>query len=80
VQVVLAPVASLVTVTTVPNGSVGLAQRPGGAAAYQVACPCSELVEGAVAVTTTGAGGAVVVVVTGGDAGAGGGATVIDVA
>jgi hypothetical protein len=34
---VLAPVASFVTVTTVPKGSVGLAQRPGGAAPYQVA-------------------------------------------
>ena len=58
-QTVLAPVASLTTVSTVPNGNVGLAQYPAGAAAYHVASPTSLLV---------GAGrGAVVVVVVGGD-------------
>jgi hypothetical protein len=61
-QVVLAPVASFVTVRTVPKGRVGLAQRPGGASAYQVAWPCSESVAGRVVVVVTGG---VVVVVTG---------------
>jgi hypothetical protein len=37
VHVVLAPVATFVTVKTVPNGSVGLAHMPGGAAPYHVA-------------------------------------------
>ncbi len=65
VQVVLAPVTTLVTVNTVPNGSVGLAHFPGGAAEYHVACPRS-----LVGVTTGGAAtgatlGATVVVVTG---------------
>jgi hypothetical protein len=44
VHVVLAPVVTLVTVKTVPNGRVGLAHIPAGAAAYQVACPSSPLV------------------------------------
>jgi hypothetical protein len=49
VHVVLAPSATLVTVKTVPNGRVGLAHIPAGAAAYQVAWPCSP------SVATTGA-------------------------
>ena len=44
VHVVLAPVATFVTVKTVPNGSVGLAHIPGGAAAYHVAWPRSLVV------------------------------------
>jgi hypothetical protein len=55
VHVVLAPVATVVTVSTVPNGSVGLAHIPGGASAYHVACPCSVFV----AAGTTGGGGVV---------------------
>jgi hypothetical protein len=43
VHVVLAPVAAFVTLSTVPNGSVGLAHIPAGAAAYLVAWPCSPL-------------------------------------
>jgi hypothetical protein len=50
VHVVLAPVATFVTVRTVPNARVGLAHIPGGAAAYHVAWPCSPSVVG------TGAG------------------------
>jgi hypothetical protein len=53
VHVVLAPVATLVTVSTVPNGRVGLAHIPAGAAAYHVAWPRSESDE------TTGASGVV---------------------
>jgi hypothetical protein len=37
-------VATFVTVSTVPNTSVGLAHIPGGAAAYHVAWPCSPFV------------------------------------
>jgi hypothetical protein len=93
VHVVLAPVAALVTVRTVPNGSVGLAHIPAGAAAYHVAWPCSPSVAGAGApwvagatvgaavaraeTSSTGGAGAVVVVVVG--AGGGGGATVVGV-
>jgi hypothetical protein len=81
-HVVLAPVAVSVTVTTVPKGSVGLAQRPGGASAYHVACPLSlspgagaGAAVGATVCATTGAvvtgavsgrTGATVVVVVGG--------------
>ncbi len=42
VHVVDASVASLVTVSTVPNGSDGLAHMPAGAAEYHVASPTSE--------------------------------------
>jgi hypothetical protein len=80
--VVLAPVAVFVTVTTVPKGSVGLAQRPGGASAYHVAWPLSLSpgagdAVGATVCATTGAvvtgtkawgTGATVVVVVGGGA------------
>lgn len=65
---VVAPVALLTTVSTVPNGNVGLAQYPAGAAAYHVASPTSLLV---------GAGGVVVVVVGGGGGGGGGGDVVV---
>jgi hypothetical protein len=47
VHVVLAPVAAFVTVRTVPNGRVGLAHIPAGAAAYHVAWPRSPSVVGA---------------------------------
>jgi hypothetical protein len=68
-----APVASLVTVNTVPNGKVGLAQYPSGASEYHVASPTSEFVDGgggggAVVVVVGGGGGAVVVVVGAGGA------------
>jgi hypothetical protein len=58
-HVVLAPVASFVTVITVPKGSVGLAHRPGGAAPYHVAWPLSVSpvaggAAGATACATTG--------------------------
>ena len=62
----LAPVVLSCTWRTVPNGSVGLAHDPAGAAAYQVAMPVSEFA------LDTGAGGATVVVVVGG-----GGAVVV---
>jgi hypothetical protein len=70
VHVVLAPVATFVTVKTVPKGRVGLAHLPGGAAPYHVACPLSllPLVVGAGGAVTGVAGatfGATVVVVTG---------------
>jgi hypothetical protein len=75
VQVVDAPVALLVTVSAVPNGSVGLAHMPGAAPEYHVASPTSEAA-GAGGDATTGSavvvvgggsgGGAVVVVVVGG--------------
>jgi hypothetical protein len=58
VHVVLAPVASLVTVKTVPNARVGLAHIPAGAAAYHVAWPRAPSVVGEGA----GAGGALCVV------------------
>jgi hypothetical protein len=67
----------LVTVRTVPNGNVGLAQYPSGASEYHVASPTSELVG------RGGGGGAVVVVVVGGGGGGsvvvvvGGGALVV---
>jgi hypothetical protein len=85
-------VAAFVTVRTVPNGSVGLAHIPAGAAAYHVAWPCSPLVGAAAgawvsgvtvgataarAETSSTGGGAVVVVVVGN--GGGGGATVVGV-
>jgi hypothetical protein len=85
VHVVLAPVAAFVTVRTVPNGSVGLAHIPAGAAAYHVAWPCSPSVGAATGVWAAGVaagataaraatsltgGGAVVVVVAGGGGGA----------
>jgi len=57
-----APVASFVTVSSVPNGSVGLAQYPDGASEYQVAWPVSRSRGGAVVVVV--GGGAVVVVTT----------------
>jgi hypothetical protein len=63
VHCVEAPVPLLVTVSTVPKGSVGLAHIPGAASEYHVASPASWLV-------ATGAGGAVVVVVGGGGGGA----------
>jgi hypothetical protein len=76
VQVVLAPVAMFVTVNTVPNGRVGLAHRPEGAAEYHVAWPCSAspvaVVVGALR-TATGGG---TVVLTGVDACRTAGATV----
>ena len=91
----LAPVAAFVTLRTVPNGSVGLAHIPAGAAAYHVAWPCSPLVGAAgawVAGATVGATAAraetsstgggevvVVVVVVGNGGGGGGGATVVGV-
>jgi hypothetical protein len=55
VHVVRAPLATFVTVKTVPKGSVGLAHLPGGAAAYHVACPCSlsPLVVGGVGAAAT---------------------------
>ncbi len=72
VQSVLAPVASFTTRSSVPKGSHGLAQSPGGAAAYQVASPDADWV-------SAGAGGAVVVVVVAGGAVVvvGGGAVVV---
>ena len=89
----LAPVAAFVTLRTVPNGSVGLAHIPAGAAAYHVAWPCSPLVGAAGAwvagatvgataaraeTSSTGGSGEVVVVVVVGNGG-GGGATVVGV-
>jgi hypothetical protein len=62
VQVAVAPVARLVTVTTVPRGSVGLAHAP-AAATYQVAWPVSDAAGGAV---VGGGGGRVVDGRTGG--------------
>jgi hypothetical protein len=64
-----------VTVNTVPNGSVGLAQYPSGASEYHVACPASEFVgRGCVVVVVGGGGGGGggrdVVVVVGGGGGA----------
>jgi hypothetical protein len=69
VHVVLAPVETFVTVTTVPKGSVGLAHLPGGAAAYHVAWPRSlfPVVVGRGALTDV-TFGVTVVVVTGGEA------------
>ena len=67
----MAPVASLTTVSSVPNGSVGLAQYPAGAAAYHVASPTSLCAGAGLVVVVVGgvvvvvAGGAVVVVVGG---------------
>ncbi len=69
-HVVDAPVALFVTVSTVPKGSVGLAQYPAGASEYHVASPTSELL----------GAGRVVVVVVGGGGGGGGGAVVVVVA
>jgi hypothetical protein len=69
-----APVALFTTVSTVPNGSVGLAQYPAGAAEYHVASPPSLFV------AAGGGGGAVVVVVVGGGGGCvvgGGGGSVV---
>jgi hypothetical protein len=95
VHVVLAPVAAFVTVRTVPNGRVGLAHIPAGAAAYHVAWPCSSSAIGAgagaptVAGATAGAaaaraetcstGGAGAVVVVVVGGGVGGGASVVGV-
>jgi hypothetical protein len=61
VHVILAPVAAFVTVRTVPNGRVGLAHIPAGAAAYHVAWPCcsSAVGTGAGAGAPTGAGATV---------------------
>jgi hypothetical protein len=73
VHVVVAPVALLVTVSTVPNGSVGLAHIPGAAPEYHVASPTSEYAAAGGAVTT----GAVVVVVVGGGGGGGGAVVVV---
>jgi hypothetical protein len=74
VHVVVAPVASLRTVSTVPNGSVVLAHMPSGASEYQVASPFSLSV-------STRTGVVVVVVVVGGGGGGSvvvvGGATVM---
>jgi hypothetical protein len=88
VHTVDAPVALLITVSTVPKGKLGLAHIPDGASEYQVASPASEFVVaggagGAVVVVVGGGGGAVVVVVVGGGGGAvvvvvvGGGAVVV---
>jgi hypothetical protein len=92
VHVVLAPVALFVTVRTVPNGRVGLAHMPAGAAAYHVACPCSPSVvragttEGVACVTVAAAvaraeicwaGGADGAVVVVVAVGGGGGGTVV---
>ena len=75
-QVVLAPVAMFVTVNTVPNGRVGLAHRPEGAAEYHVAWPCSvspvAVVAGALRTVTGGE----TAVSTDGDASRAAGATV----
>jgi hypothetical protein len=60
VHCVAAPVASLVTVSTVPKGRVGLAHVPSAASGYQVASPASRFVGAGGA---GGAAGAVVVVV-----------------
>jgi hypothetical protein len=68
VQVVLAPVAMFVTVNTVPNGRVGLAHRPEGAAEYHVACPCSALPVAVVAGALRTVTGSEAVVLTGVDA------------
>jgi hypothetical protein len=68
VHVVVAPVATFVTVRTVPKGRVGLAHIPGGAAPYHVACPLSRLAGGGGGAVTGVTGvtfGATVVVVTG---------------
>ena len=59
VHCVAAPVAVLVTVSSVPKGKVGLAHMPSRASGYHVASPASLLVGAG------GAGGAVVVVVGG---------------
>jgi hypothetical protein len=71
VHVVVAPVAMLVTVKTVPKGSVGLAHLPGGAAAYHVAWPRSDapvvVGRGAGGTVTDATLGATAVVVTGRD-------------
>jgi hypothetical protein len=68
VHVVLAPVETFVTVTTVPKGSAGLAHLPGGAAAYHVAWPrsLSPVVVGRGALTDATLG--VTVVLAGGEA------------
>ena len=73
-QTVDAPVALLTTVSSVPNGSVGLAHIPEGASEYHVASPSSLFAAagGAVVVVVGGGSGAVVVVVVGG-----GGAVVV---
>jgi hypothetical protein len=61
-HVVLAPVTSFVTVSSVPRGSHGLAQPPAGVSVYHVAPPVADAA-GAVVVVGGGGGGAVVVVV-----------------
>jgi hypothetical protein len=58
VHVVLAPVATFVTVKTVPNARLGLAHIPAGAAAYHVAWPRSPSVVGVGAGAGAGAGAA----------------------
>jgi hypothetical protein len=55
--------ATSVTVSTVPNGSDGLAHLPGGACAYQVARPVALDGGGDVVVVVVGGGGSLVVVV-----------------
>jgi len=52
-------VAAFVTVRTVPNGRVGLAHIPAGAAAYHVAWPCCSSAVGTGAGAPTGAGATV---------------------
>jgi hypothetical protein len=85
-QVVEAPLATLVTCSTVPNESDGLAQPPGMAEPYQVASPVDDADvtgagggggggAGAVVVVVVGGGGGAVVVVVG--AGAGGAVVVV---
>jgi len=76
VHVVLAPLALLTIVSTVPNDSVGLAQYPADAAAYHVASPTS-LWAGAGRVVVVVVGGAVVVVVGGNVVVVGGGSVVV---
>jgi hypothetical protein len=72
-QLVEAPVATLVTRSTVPNDSDGLAHPPGMAEPYQVARPVADSDEtGAGGGGGGGGGGGVVVVVVGG-----GGAAVV---
>ena len=82
VHVVLAPVATFVTVKTVPNARLGLAHIPAGAAAYHVAWPCSPSVldTGAGALSTVAGatvGAAAVVRADTSSAGGGGGAVVV---
>lgn len=81
VHVVLAPVATFVTVKTVPNARLGLAHIPAGAAAYHVAWPRSpSVVDTGAGALSTVAGATVGAAVARADtssAGGGGGAVVV---